>query len=242
MPILIPYAADAVTAGQVSFGDDGTPAAYRLPAVAVEPGRALRLNSGGLELGEPPPLAAMPEVADQLAFLSGHFRHQCGVWTKYARRFVERYMDFVAWEVAAHRDELARQLDRFGDLYRVEHWAFSALRPLPRAHLPAPEMPEDAPPDSLVKVDVAFWTGSGAVAVELVGRTTRGAAEAHRRARLEAAGTRVVGMQHDLLDDDDMAAFAALLPADFRTFWRGEALPSGPFGTDTVPDALPDLP
>ena len=245
----IPFNADAVTPSQVSFAEaDGTPA-YRLPTVTVARGAALRLNSGQLAFGDPPPLGAMPEVADQLAFLCRHFQHQCGTLAKYPRLFVGRYFDFVAAEVAAHREELASALARFGSLYRPEHWAFSALRPLPRAHLHAPEAPGTDteapgtagahPPGSLVRAEIAFWTAAGAVAVDLVGRTTRGEKEARWRARLEAAGIRVVEIPHDLIDAGDADAFAARLPGDFREFWRGQALPAGPFRNDA---ALADLP
>lgn len=238
MPILIPYNADAVTEAQtlVTGGPNGAEVSYRLPVAAVVRGRALRLNSGGIEFGDPPPLRDMPDVPAQLRFLSRHHQHQCGVWAKYARRFVERYFAFVEAEIAANLDELGARLAPFGTLYEIGHWSFSALRPLPRAHLPVGGA--DMPP-ALVAVEIAFWTAAGAVAIDLVGRGTRVAADNRRRERLEAAGVRVVEVSYGALDDGHADTLAALLPADFSCFWRDDILPMGPFRTASALDAEP---
>ncbi|MEX2453072.1 MAG: hypothetical protein WD470_00120, partial [Rhodospirillaceae bacterium] len=189
-----------------------------------------------------PPLRDMPDIPSQLAFLNLHFQRQCGVWAKYARRFVGRYFAFVEDEIARHREELASRLTPFGSLYEVGHWAFSALRPLPRAHLPVGEnvtvSGEGTP--ALVRVEIAFWTAGGAVAIDLVGRDTRGLAEARWRDRLEAAGIRIVEISHDAIDRDDAGAFADRLPDDFRRYWRDEILPAGPFRPDPAPMAEPE--
>ncbi len=240
MPILIPYNSEDVTEAQTLPDPGGAGFSYRLPTVAVSPGAALRLNSGGIEFGDPPPLRDMPDVASQLAFLNRHAQHQCGVYAKYARRFVDRYFAFVAAEIAENRDELAERLAPFGTLYEPEHWAFSALRPLPRAHLPTGigEAGPDGPPE-LTRVEIAFWTADGAVAIELVGRGSRLPADARRRARLEGAGIGIVELSHDALDRDDPAMLRALLPAAFARFWEDEALPMGPFRTGSALTAAP---
>lgn len=244
MPIIVPYNADSVAPAQVVTvsGHDGARIAYRLPMAELHAGQPLRLNSGGIEFGDPPPLRDMPDVPSQLAFLNRHFQHQCGVWSKYARRFVDRYFAFVEDEIARHREELAARLAPFGSLYEIGHWAFSALRPLPRAHLPAggalSGSGEAAP--ELVRVEIAFWTAAGAVAIDLVGRGTRGAAEARWRDCLEAAGIRIVQISHDAIDSDDADAFADRLPDDFKRYWRDEILPAGPFRTDPAPMAEPE--
>jgi hypothetical protein len=233
--MVIPFGADTVTAAQVLNAGDGY--TYRLPAIAVHPGKALRLNSGDLVFGTPPPLATLPLVADQLQFLGGHFQHHCGIWAKPARLFIARYFDFIEAEIATHNDELKTALKRFGSLYMPEHWAFSALRPLPRAHLIAPENPGDLPPDCLARCDIAFWSAQGAIAVDLVGASTRGPAHTRWRARLEAAGTRVIEIHREHLADSD--SLRARLPDDFHAFWRGEAVPTGPFRADAGPLELP---
>ena len=234
MAILIPYNSDDVTDAQTlaGAGPGDAVVSYRLPTVSVIAGAALRLNSGGIEFGDPPPLRDMPDVAAQLAFLNRHFHHQCGVWAKYARRFVDRYFAFVATEISENREALADRLRPFGTLYEPEHWAFSALRPLPRAHLPTGEgrAGPNGPP-ALTRVEIAFWTAGGPVAIELVGRGSRLPSDARRRACLEAGGVEIVEVSHDTLDSDRPDAFGALLPASFRRFWEDEALPMGPFRT-----------
>ena len=241
MPTVIPFNTDAVEPRQVLFAGDATePAAYRLPTVAVESGRPLRLNSGQIEFGDPPPLRDMPDAAGQLAFLCEFFRHQCGVWNKHARLFLDLYFEFIGREIADHAPALEDRLARFGRLYSIDHWAFSAPRPLPRAHLDAQESPDDSLPDRLVRTEIAFWTAAGPVALDLIGANTRGTKEARWRARLDAASVRVIEMPHSVLDANDAAAFAERLPDDFRAFWKGDALPSGPFKSAAAPGPLPD--
>lgn len=230
MTIFIPYNAEAVTDAQVLRGS-GAPAeiAYKLPTVSVAPGTALRLNSGQLEFGDPPPIADMPETADQLAFLRTHFARQCDIWNRHARLFVERYVDFVERQVAGATSEIAELLAPFGDLYRPDQCAFAALRPLPRAHFEAPDAERPAPPASLLRAEIGFWAASGGYAVVLAGSNTRRPADDARRARFEAAGIRVVEISHSLLESGDAAAFDRALPDEFHAFWRDTALPSGPF-------------
>lgn len=236
-PTVIPFGADAVTAAQIDR--TGTGLSYRLPSVSVRPGQPLRLNSGGLVFGSPPPLEALPTATDQLAFLRGHFQHHCGIWAKHARLFIARYFSFIEREIDAHRRELDDRLKRFGGLYIADHWAFSALRPLPRAHLAAPEAGNATPPDSLIRADVAFWTAEGAVAIDLIGSTTRTSADTRRRDRLEAAGIRAVPVPQDVLAGADDAALGACLPEDFHEFWRDDALPAGPFRATSEMLTLP---
>ncbi len=240
MTVIIPYNADAVSDSQI-VRDPGAPEAisYRLPAVAVMPGLALRLNSGQLEFGDPPPIADMPETGDQLAFLRGHFARQCGVWNKHARLFVDRYFDFVERQIAGAIPEISELLAPFGELYRPDQYAFGALRPLPRAHFEAPDAAHRSLPGSLVRAEIGFWAASGGYAVELVGSNTRRVADDVRRARFEAAGIRIVEMPHGLLETGDAVAFDRALPDDFHAFWRGSALPSGPFKVAAALGRLP---
>jgi hypothetical protein len=234
---VIPFGADTVTAAQLDRTDAGV--SYRLPSVTVQSGRALRLNSGGLVFGNPPPLEAMQTVPDQLAFLRGHFQHYCGIWGKHARLFIELYFDFIEHEIDAHRAELDDRLKRFGSLYTANQWAFSAFRPLPRAHLIAPEHADATLPDSLIRTDIAFWTADGAVVIDLIGSSTRTSADTRRRNRLDAAGIRVVSVPHKVLTDAESTALGACLPEDFHAFWRHDALPVGPFRATSEALVLP---
>lgn len=226
-PVPIPYNADAVTPAQTLRDGDGL--TYRLPFVRVLPGQALRLNSGQIEFGDPPPLRDMPDVPSQLGFLSRHFEHQCGLWAKYPRRFVALYFAFVRMELENHRAEIEENCARYGGLYEPAHWAFSALRPLPRAHLPVGPGTGGAP--DLLRAEVAFWTADGPVAIEFVGRGTRGAAEERWLDTMRRAGVETVSVSYEVLDRGEPGAFRDLLPIAFLDFWKDEVLPAGPFRT-----------
>jgi hypothetical protein len=234
-PIVIPFGTDAVAPEQLSLTEtaDGIAVDCRLPHVIIEraAARPLRLNSGGLEFGEPPPLPQMPEVADQLAYLLTHFQLYCTVWDKHPRRFLDSYFAFIHRQVLECRPELTQTLAPFGDLYRFEQWAFSALRPLPRAHLGTAE--DTA---AMIRVDIAFWTGAEIVAIDLLGSETRGNSHARRREDLARIGVRLIEIHHEILAEARSSDFAALLPTIFHRFWETEPLPSGPFTAGPLPD------
>lgn len=232
MPIIIPFGADAVAPHQfsVSKSADGVEIDCRLPHVIIDQADAvpLRLNSGGLEFGEPPPLPEMPKVSEQLDYLLAHFQRYCSLWDKHQRAFLERYFAVIYSHIMENQQELIQSLVRFGNLYRFDQWAFSALRPLPRAHLLAPEN-SDSSELAMVRVDVAFWTGFEIVAIDLIGSETRGKAQDRRRERLIRNGVKVIEIPHGILDESHSNEFRGSLPSDFYRFWEMEALPSGPF-------------
>src|ERR1700722_2610396 len=113
--------------------------------------RPLRLSDGGYDFAEPPSPAQLADRAAQLGFLRDHLARHCDPWAAYPRRFIAQYFAFVAWRVASLADDLGARLARFGDLYRIEDFGFSALRPLPRAHL----RPLDGA--DWVATEFAFW-------------------------------------------------------------------------------------
>jgi hypothetical protein len=117
----------------------------RLPGVTLGPA-PLRLNS------EPVPASIVPEAATHAArwaALAAWLDVACGDYAVPRRRALAAYLDFVRAELAAHRAELDDRLRRFDGLYTAADWAWSALRPLPRAWLGA-----DGP------IDIAFWDGA----------------------------------------------------------------------------------
>lgn len=233
-PIVIPFGADAIAPEQLSLTEtaDGARIECRIPHVILEraDGRPLRLNSGGLEFGEPPPLPEMPKVPDQLAYLLTHFQLYCTVWDKYPRLFLDSYFAFIHRQILDNRRELIESLKPFKDLYTFEQWAFSALRPLPRAHLGAPE---DAA--AMIRVDFAFWTGAEIVAIDLLGSETRRKSHAKRSTVLANNGVKLIEIRHETLAEAGSSDFAAALPAEFHRFWEAEPLPSGPFRTAPLP-------
>ena len=206
-----------------SAGEDGF--SIRVPCVTVAMGRdeALRLDRMAVGSREAP-----PSGDDGLAGLCAALTRQSDPWRRGPRRFLACYFDFVRRHVETHRDALVARLERFSGVYQYRDWVYSALAPLPRAHLHAPE--GDAPfgPETLVRVDFALWTGTSAIAIEIPGTATRSAATAPRHARLRRAGTSVVELSDDVLDPAHAAEFEAALPDDLRLFWRDRALPVGP--------------
>ncbi len=128
----------------------------RLPGVVLDPA-PLRLNSETL-----PPAAMPADLADhaaRLAAIRAWLHAACGDYGGRQRAFIDAYLAFVAAQLQAERQALTSALSRFDDLYAVEDWTWSALRPLPRAWAPAPD-------GSYVPVGLAFWTGTTLLATE----------------------------------------------------------------------------
>jgi hypothetical protein len=51
---------------------------------------------------------------------------------------------------------------------------------------------------------------------------------------LEAAGIKVVEIEQTCLQPDQQAVFEEQLPDTFRTFWKEEPFPSGPFKSNVL--------
>lgn len=165
----------------------------------------LRLNT------EPLPSDAMPlaigDHAARITAATDWLVSLCGDYAPLRGLFIRCYFDFLAAEIAAHRIELAEQLRRYDGLYAPDDWTWSALRPLPRAWLPAQ--------GRMLPTDIAFWDGTLPIAIELAARDTE------RQAALRAAGITVLRMEPNKLAD--------ALPQCFHRFWRDQTLPSSPF-------------
>jgi len=194
---------------RIPFGLDRLPRTLRvddprLPGVNVGEAR-LRLNAEALPaetIG-----SAAGDHAARVVGMRQYLHGLCGDYAPQRLRFVDGYFAAVAAHLAAHRDELARDLRRYDGLYAPEDWLWSALRPLPRAWVPGD--------GGAALVDFAFWDGARAIAVDVGG--SQG-----------TAGDGVVRVTRDVLEGDPLALLA-LLPPCFRCFWRGETLPRSPF-------------
>ncbi len=239
--LIIPFGTSRAPATWMLRSAAGDGFTIRVPHITVFGGldRALRLNNGFDRWRAAPPPASSGD--DRLASLCGDLKRHCDPWRRGQRRFLECYFDFVARHVESNRDALARRLERFAGVFRYRDWVYSALMPLPRAHLHAPE--SDAPfgAETLVPVDFAFWTGTAAIAIEIRGMATRSPATDRRHARLRRAGAGIVELAEDVLQPARAAAFEAALPEDLRLFWRGQALPAGPLkppALDVGPDEI----
>lgn len=194
------------------------------PSVTLETNQPLRLNNAPYSYDEGIQ-GPGPTAGERLAFLRDHLTDLCDLWAKRPRQFVSLYFRFI--ELVMQRDHLAieEKTRRLGGLFTPADFAFSALRPLPRAHLDG------------VRVDFAFWTGRSLIAVDITGDDARG------REALAASGIQSLAIPAGEIARDDPALLEKALPPLFREFWRGEALPSSPFkasGLDSV-SAAPDF-
>ena len=221
MKLLIPY-------GTAEWRPDAN-----VPQVAIDTGARdpLRLNDGPYDFAELPPVAGTGSVAERLAILRDHLTEFCDQWAKRPRQFVALYFRFIDGVIAADRPAIEAHVKKFGGLFTADDYAFSALRPLPRAHLPVAG-------DARVRVDFAFWTGARVVAVDIAGDEARGSAWQERAMLLEAAGVQRIEIPSAAVAKDDPMVLRAALPPEFTAFWRSEPLPSSPFRTASLGDIV----
>jgi hypothetical protein len=127
----------------------------RLPAVELGAG-PLRLNT------DPVPPAVLAEAGEghaaRFAAMTAWLQSFCGDYATAQRRFIVDYLAFIAAELDENRDALQAGLARYDGLYAVEDWAWSALRPLPRAWLGG------------ARLDMAFWDGSELIGIDPANR------------------------------------------------------------------------
>jgi len=197
MPLRIPFAMDRLP--RALSPDDP-----RMPGVMVgaEP---LRLNT------EPLPAEAMASATGdhpaRVAVMRSYLHSLCGDYMPVRLRFIDVYFESLAAHIDAHRDELARALQRYDGLYAPEDLLWSALRPLPRALLRCDT--------GVVPADFAFWDGAQALAIDL-------------GSNRDIPGVAVCRVTPEMLAGEPLAVLQAL-PDVFRDFWRGETLPRSPF-------------
>ena len=197
MPLRIPFGLDRLP--RTLHPDDP-----RLPGVNVGDD-TLRLNT------EPLPAEAMASPANdhaaRVAAMKQFLHGLCGDYAPQRLRFVDCYIDCMAAHLDAHRQELARDLQRYHGLYAPEDWLWSAPRPLPRAWLPARA--------GMLPVDFAFWDGRQAIAINFANSQ-------------DVPGATVLRIAPDVLAGDPLALLD-VLPDRFRRYWLGETLPRSPF-------------
>ena len=144
-----------------------------------------------------------------------HLR-DCDVFDKHLRCWIDLYFAFIAdhaHEFSAELEALARTPEAAFDPLL---WSMAALRPLPRAHVPADD-------GTFVAVDAAFWDGEELVALAFAGsgkaRSAQGLTDLVRLLIVEApdetAGPDII---------------AAQLGDIVTGYWRGLAVPPDPFG------------
>lgn len=203
------------------------------PFVTINTGanRPLRLNNAPYSYDEGTQSPG-PTAEERLAFLRDHLTDLCDLWAKRPRQFVSLYFRLIERVMKRDRAAIEAKAQRLGGLFTPADFAFSALRPLPRAHLNG------------VRVDFAFWTGAALIAVDITGDDARGPVWETRRTTLTSAQAQPLEIPAATIARDDPAVLDTLLPPEFGIFWQSEALPSSPFratGLDAPVSGTPDF-
>jgi hypothetical protein len=234
--LIVPYGSQSVRSQlleQLQAGQTDDLERPGAPVVVID--RAQQLPLRMHDLVHPftlPPIAQdLAHAQTQLAFLEQHLSRHCGEWAKSSQAFVERYFADLRAVVGANEEAILKKAGALSGLVEAEHWCFSALMPLPRAHLYLPETSctGDYRAADFVMVDFAFWSGSGLVAVLIDnGNTPTGA----RKKALDRLAANDITLQKigtkALRSDQSRALLTALGPA-FETFWSDTPLARSPF-------------
>jgi len=236
--VIIPYGAARLAERAIQVAKSGF--ICSVPHVVIDADRTvpLRMNDGRFDFRDAPPLHDLASADDQIAFVRAYLVSRCDIWSPAQRLFVERYFEFIGAQVDAHREALTAAIAPFGGLYRPHDWVFSAWRPLPQAHLYAPERAPDGSAralyhaDAMVPVDFAFWDGARPVAVVLTGSMSQTAKRRRLLAQLQDSGALLIDVPIAALERTPDQVFATRFPEAFARFWEGQRFPSGPFRPD----------
>jgi hypothetical protein len=230
--ILVPYGADSWSVQAVCikrFSDGAVRLGAPFPCAAINKinKKPLRLNSEAFSVA---PNFNAPQGRMPLTIVSDHLKSFCRTWDKLSLRFLDGYFEHLANMLKVHRDAITTKLAPFAGLYAVEDWAFSAPKPLPRAHLYAPRNSSAVwDTDDFVQVDFAFWLGERMVAVLSQPEILTPVKARERLARLEQAGVAAVHFTAGDLAKDPTALFNRII-GDFVALLEGAGtVPIGPF-------------
>jgi hypothetical protein len=180
----------------------------------------LRLNNSRYALAFKPAEEAEPDL---VATLRDCIKLECDPWNRQALAFLDGYFGALERLVAADEAAIAGQAVGFGKLFDRRDWIFSALRPLPRAHL--------AIADRHIRVTFAFWNGAALTAVDLDAGDLMPGMRRERESLLRDAGVDQIATL-----PSGETAWAGLLAklSPPGGLWRGEALPLGPFASTAL--------
>jgi hypothetical protein len=231
--ILVPYGVDTWSVQTINvrrFGDGSIEPGTPFPCVAINKAtrRPLRLNSEALN---PAPNFNAPQGATPLNLIKDRLKSFCRPWDGLSLQFLDGYFEHIANMLRVHQDAITAKLAPFVGLYAAEDWAFSAPKPLPRAHLYASRNAGSAgwDIDNFVQVDFAFWLGDRVVAVLSQPEVLTPARAAERLARLEQAGVIVVHFSAENLARSPTALFHRVI-GDFGALLDSAGtVPVGPF-------------
>ncbi len=198
----------------------------------------LRFNNSRYDFGFAPSAQA---GADEAGVVEEYLKGLCRPWDNLSTQFLDAYFRFVSHLIEEQRDVLTSRLQPYAGLYDYRDWFFSAPKPLPRAHLHAPEgggistagasgtAGATGVAADFVRVDFAFWLGDRLVAAQSAQSllTPKRAKEQTDRLRLASIEVIMFGPA-DLTGGKARDLFTHLLGPSLA-FWEGHVLPAGPF-------------
>ncbi|WP_213736830.1 hypothetical protein [Bradyrhizobium sp. dw_411] len=230
--IVVPYGVDSWPIEELVVnrsGDGAIRVDASFPCAAIDKGdrKPLRLNS---EVFNVTSNFNAPQGATPLTVLSDHLKGLCRTWDRLSLRFLDRYFEHIAEMLGVHREVIATKLAPFAGLYGAEDWAFSAPKPLPRAHLYAPyDKGASWVTKDFVQVDFAFWLGNRMVAVLSKPGTLTPARANERLARLEQADVTTIHFTAQDLEKEPAALFDCII-GDFGALIESAGVvPISPF-------------
>ena len=231
--ILVPYGVDTWSVQTIDvrrLGDGSVQLGAPFPCAAINKAtkRPLRLNSEALNAAAN---FNAPQGATPLNLIKDRLKSLCRPWDRLSLQFLDGYFEHIANMLRVHQGAITTKLAPFLGLYAVEDWAFSAPKPLPRAHLHASRNTGSAywDIDDFVQVDFAFWLGDRMVAVLSLPEVLTPARAGERLARLEQAGVTVVHFNAENLARSPTALFHRVI-GDFGALLEGAGIvPISPF-------------
>lgn len=210
--LIVPYGCAGWRESWIEEGHDGL-VRCTVPHVVIDrsANAPLRLQDGQYAI----PLPSRGAPDEELRQIEDDALARADPWSKPQAAFLRRYFSHVRGIVENDAEALTERLGTLRDLFDYRAFVFAAPRPLPRGFLEAE--------GRMIRCDCVFWTGGGALAVEVEGRSAPRAGREDELARLAAAGVAVTRCPPD-------AEIAALgLPPLFERFADGVSIPSGPF-------------
>ena len=244
--LLIPYGVAEWSPDGISLEGFSTRAlrlrtAFPCAAVNRAAHQPLRFNNSRYDFGFAP--NAQAGAADETSFIKEYLKGLCRPWDTLSTQFLDTYFRFLSDLIAEHRDALAARLEPYAGLYDYRDWFFSAPKPLPRAHLHAPQegggtraAAATGVVADFVPVDFAFWLGDRLVAAQSSQSFLTPKKAKEQTDRLRLAGIEVVPFgRADLAGETARDLFTRLLGPSL-TFWEGETLPAGPFWSALLDD------
>lgn len=165
------------------------------------------------------------DTIEALNFMKKHLQDKCESQTAAEKKFLDLYFNFciksltpLEWEINHYKDNLPAHKKEIDAV-------FSALMPLPQAHLYLQNPLEDGfsfMPKNMVKVDFAFWTGATIIAVEIDGASHIGSEKHIEKDRmLQRAGVSVIHILNSELLKHGDKVISRLMPKSITKFWDG---------------------